>query len=120
MSLARNARRLRRLESKSGSRMTLGAWLELHNGAFAREQHAAVLMAEFARALAGTDKAAVAPPVSPSSDDATALVPQSASSQSRNNQRIWTDVIRPGPHDVLTWEEAMRVPWIEGDSEVER
>ncbi|SKA11429.1 hypothetical protein SAMN02745126_03618 [Enhydrobacter aerosaccus] len=51
--------------------MTLGAWLELHNGAFAREQHAAVLMAEFAQALAGTDKMRAAATVSSSFDDAT-------------------------------------------------
>jgi hypothetical protein len=25
----------------------------------------------------------------------------------------WTKDIRPGPHDVLTWEEAMQVPWFD-------
>jgi hypothetical protein len=29
--------------------------------------------------------------------------------------RKWTKTHRPGPFDVLTWEEAMQVPWIEGD-----
>ena len=31
--------------------------------------------------------------------------------------RVWTKDIRPGPHDVLTWQEVQRVPWIDGMAE---
>ncbi len=27
----------------------------------------------------------------------------------------WTKIRRPGPFDVLTWDEIMTVPWVEGD-----
>ena len=29
----------------------------------------------------------------------------------------WTKDIRPGPHDVLNWEEAMQVPWVDSMAE---
>jgi len=28
---------------------------------------------------------------------------------------VWGPDNRPGPHDVLTWEEVMRLPWINGN-----
>lgn len=35
----------------------------------------------------------------------------------RGHERIWTTTVRPGPHDLLSWEEAMRVPWIDGTTD---
>ncbi len=32
----------------------------------------------------------------------------------------WTKTVRPGPFDLLTWEEAMQVPWIEGDDAADK
>jgi hypothetical protein len=29
----------------------------------------------------------------------------------------WTKDNRPGPHDVLSWEEAMQVPWVDSSAE---
>ena len=29
----------------------------------------------------------------------------------------WTKDIRPGPHDVLTWEEVLQVPWVDSLAE---
>ncbi len=29
----------------------------------------------------------------------------------------WTKDIRPGPHDVLTWEEVLQVPWVDSMAE---
>jgi hypothetical protein len=31
----------------------------------------------------------------------------------------WTKDNRPGPHDVLSWEEAMQVPWVDSSAEDE-
>jgi hypothetical protein len=28
----------------------------------------------------------------------------------------WTKDIRPGPHDVLNWDEAMQVPWVDSSA----
>ena len=38
-------------------------------------------------------------------------------SPSRPPKPRWTKDNRPGPHDVLSWEEAMQVPWVDSSAE---
>lgn len=113
MSQARNARRLRRLEGGGGT--SVGAQIAAINAAYGREVTAALTLVAFAKALAGPDQAARAvgdadaaslPELERPAADVTAPPPRAPASR-------WTASFRPGPHDVLTWEEAMRVPWID-------
>lgn len=63
----------------------------------------AVSIAGFARALAGTDK----PPPEP----APAVIvetPPPPAVQPRPKR-----IPRPGPHDVLTWDQVLKIPWID-------
>jgi hypothetical protein len=94
-----NRRAIEKLEVASG-RSRPPPWIEALR-AMEREYKAARIFTAFARALAGTDKMQMQvrdetpPPAVPS-----APPPRSAPT-------------RPGPHDVLTWEEAMRIPWLD-------
>jgi len=84
-----------------------------------RERRAVRAVAAFARHLAGTD---TLPPTAPQvllGDAAAEVPPPAPVVPSRPAVRVWTKDIRPGPHDVLTWEEAMTVPWIDGSEEAE-
>jgi hypothetical protein len=75
----------------------------------------------FALQLAGTDK--LPPPlVAPVGlGNAPLHVPEPPPRVRRPAEsRVWTKDVRPGPHDVLTWEEAMQVPWFDPFAETER
>jgi hypothetical protein len=117
VSLAGQRRRLQRLEKASGSKEPT---LEQLVRQVDREDEAIRSVTAFARALAGTDQV-VAPSLSPSPVACPEGIPSQASPASSWNARpVWTKDIRPGPRDLLTWEEAMRVPWIEGEDAIER
>jgi hypothetical protein len=74
----------------------------------AREQDATLAIAQFAVELAGLPLPPPPPP--PLAPEAVVATPAPRVPQGRK----WTMDIRPGPHDLLTWEEAMQVPWIDG------
>ena len=80
-----------------------------------REAPAVQACVALALELAGTDKL-LPPEPEPFVAKATivkpkepALPPRAGSPRAPSPR--WTKDIRPGPHDVLTWEEAMQVPW---------
>ena len=89
-----------------------------------RWQRAALALARFAQELVS-----VAPPlalggVAPPLADA-APVPDAPSHQHAAavaaplpGRPVWGPDNRPGVHDVLTWEEVMRLPWIEGEESI--
>ncbi len=82
------------------------------------EQNAVHAMVELALELAGTRKPR--PPVPAGGGNAPMYVPEPSPPPSLRRLpqgRVWTKDVRPGPHDVLTWEEAMRVPWLNGATE---
>ena len=93
-----------------------------------REVPAMRTLVAFALELAGTDKLPPPsaplplPPVAPAGlGNAPQHVPEPLPRVRRPTEgRVWTKDIRPGPHDVLTWEEAMRVPWYDPFAEPER
>ncbi|MBS0518305.1 MAG: hypothetical protein JSR90_06405 [Proteobacteria bacterium] len=111
MSQARNARRLRRLEG--GGATSVGAQIAAINAAYGRELTAALALAAFAQALAGSDRAARADDAGATSMPEAARPATVVTAPLRAPASRWTTSFRPGPHDVLTWEEAMRVPWID-------
>ena len=77
-----------------------------------RERGATVAIAQYAVDLAGLPlpPPPPAPPPPPLSPDAVVATSAPRVPQARK----WTMDHRPGPHDLLTWEEAMQVPWIDG------
>ena len=74
----------------------------------------------FARMLAGTDKRQVASVAPSPVDSAAETTSRVDHAPPRSHRPIWSETVRPGPHDVLTWEEAMQVPWIDESAEVQR
>jgi hypothetical protein len=76
----------------------------------ARERKAMLALAQFAVDLAGLPL----PPPPPIAPDAVAATPAPRVPPGAPQRRKWTMDIRPGRHDVLTWEEAMQVPWNDG------
>jgi hypothetical protein len=114
VSLASQRRRLQRLEKVSGPKEPT---LEQVVMEVERPYAAARSVTAFARALAGTDRLQ-APPVSPSLVSKLEENPSPVRlAPSPKTRPAWTKDVRPGPHDVLTWEEAMQVPWIDGTSD---
>ncbi|MFI4999049.1 MAG: hypothetical protein ACHQK9_04140 [Reyranellales bacterium] len=109
MSIPGHDRRLGRLEQKSGAKHD--PWIEAVFK-MAEEQQAAVALANFARALAGTDEAArlqrlaSSPPDRPETPAAPAPLP--------GRSRPKGERPRPSPNDVLTWDQLVRVPWYDG------
>ena len=93
-------------------------WLE---AVFAsdRETRAALALAEVAQILAGTEKIKAARFAASSVGSTTEAAPGVDHPPPRNRRPVWSKTVRPGPHDVLTWDEAMQVPWIEGSAEAE-
>ena len=84
-----------------------------------REASAVQACVALALQLAGTDKLLPPEPLVPEPPPvgigtATMHVTEPPSPRARPplpERPRWTKDIRPGPHDVLTWEEAMQVPW---------
>ena len=90
-----------------------------------REAPAVQACVALALELAGTDKLLPPEPEPLVGDASPILPPQQAvtpprAPPPRAQPPRWTKDIRPGPHDVLTWEEAMQVPWYDPLAEGER
>jgi hypothetical protein len=82
------------------------------------EAEAVQALVDFALELAGTEKPP--PPVFVGGGNAPLHIPEPPPRLRPPTQgRVWSKDVRPGPHDVLTWEEAMRVPWLNGVTEYE-
>ncbi len=94
---------------KSGRSDWMTALLEMQ-----RKDKAVLALVAFARDLAGTAQPPPpAPqPMPPPADKNIAALEAPALPQRPPPPR-WTTEIRPGPHDLLSWEEAMRVPWLD-------
>jgi hypothetical protein len=45
--------------------------------------------------------------------------PSSEQPSRSGGRRVWTKDVRPGPHDILTWEEILDIPWIDGTDDEE-
>jgi hypothetical protein len=114
VSLTGQGRRLRRLEQKHKKKHD--PWLEAVY-AMAREQKAALALAEVAQILAGTEKIKAARFVASSIDSTTEAEAHAAPVPPRRHRPVWSDTVRPGRDDFLTWEEAMQVPWLDGGVE---
>jgi hypothetical protein len=110
---AANHRALERLERTSGAKDD--GWLKAVY-ALDRERRAALALAKFAQELAGVEPPALEPvrdePPPPRAHPFAAPPPP--------RRPVWGPNNRPGPHDVLTWEEVMQVPWIEGEDSILR
>ncbi len=104
MSGAANRRRLDRIERRQSVQDRQDAFLEAAYGADAlrREQRAAAA-------------AALPPPEEP----AAPSIPPELRADGPTGERQWSTTVRPGPHDILTWQEALRVPWVEGSADDE-
>jgi hypothetical protein len=74
----------------------------------------------FARMLAGTDKRPAPSPAPTSADNEMKIESRVHHVPARTHRPVWSEVVRPSSHDVLTWDEAMRVPWIEGNAEAQQ
>ena len=105
--MSTHGRRLQVLD-KAGQETGTSIWLRAV-AEITREKEAAVAIARFAVNLAGMPLPPL-PPSPPLAPDAVVATPVPRVPQGRK----WTKDIRPGRHDILTWEEAMQVPWIDG------
>ncbi len=106
------ARRVGRLKGRprQGKATTGNDWVQAAYEVD-REKRATLALVAFAQALAGTVK--VEAPLSPVCDGAMEAEPPAPAPPPRGAARVWSQTVRPGPHDVLTWDEAMRVPWLQ-------
>ena len=86
------------------------------------EEEAVRALVAFALRLAGTDR--LPPPApAPLPGEMRAIdvpEPPSHPPPPPAKNAPWTMDNRPGPHDLLTWEEAMQVPWYNPFPEPER
>ena len=113
--------------AKSGNRRGKPRRLSFKEAIEKLEREATAVQAVVALALqlAGTDKLLPPEPEPPVGDASPILPPQQAvipprAAPPRPQPPRWTKEIRPGPHDLLTWEEAMQVPWYDPLAEGER
>lgn len=105
MSIDSHARRLNKLEPEPPSEADVwrAAVYEID-----RWQRAAVAMVAFAQALAGAPDPA--PTICPPARDAE----PPPSERPRHAPRPPPPPRRPAPYEIVTWEEAMRLPWLDG------
>jgi hypothetical protein len=118
MTHATNSRALARLESKKGSKeSSLSRLVGMIEQGTEERRRAVLALVAYAQELAGVEPPAAAPeplrdePPAPCADPVAAPPPPSRAP-------VWGGDRRPGPHDVLTWEEVMRVPWVEGEAAI--
>ena len=113
MSAAGHSRRLGHMERRSAAKQD--SWLEAVYQVEEEFQAVRALTA-FALALAGTEKAPEPVPVRDETPpaDPPAQPPRRAGTPAKDK------MARPGPTDVLTWEQAMRVPWLDETATAER
>lgn len=122
MSRLGHRRALKRLEDAKWGRKGESLTWEEHEAIFKRnlEATAAEEIIRWARALAGTDEASRLQRCAASPRDrAEQPNARAAPPPRRDSRRIWSETVRPGPHDVLTWDEAMRVPWLDANESAE-
>lgn len=122
MSILGHRRRIQRLEQRSGSKQDpwVEAVYETEREVQATRKAVAALV-EFALVLAGTDRMPMARIAAAQRDAVNEPVPRADRSfLRRGGRQVWSEAVRPGPNDVLTWEEAMRVPWLDANAEAER
>jgi hypothetical protein len=117
VSQAGNARLLRRLEQKHGKKHNPFLEMVFSIDREERERRrAALALAEVAQILAGTDKMKAARFSVSSAGGPMETEPRVDHPPPRSHRRVWSETVRPGPHDVLTWDEVRQVPWIEGSA----
>lgn len=103
MRIESHARRIGRVERRDAPKAP--SWME-ELYAMDREERAVRAVTKFAQELAGFPPPP--PPVQVETFRIEALPPPPPVHRPR-----WTKDIRPGPHDVLTWDEVLQVPWME-------
>jgi hypothetical protein len=105
VSAAGNDRRLHRMEGTSGTQLDdwVAAVREID-----REQRAAMALARFAQELAGVERL----PQEPLRDESPPPRAPQVAAPPPPGRPVWGPDNRPGVHDVLTWEEAMRYFWL--------
>jgi hypothetical protein len=112
-----HGRRLRTLGRKNAPPVR-NVWMEaVHENA--RRDNAVRALVALALQLAGTDKLPLRAPVGGGNAPTHVPAPPPPRVPRPTEGRVWTKDIRPGPHDVLTWEEAMQVPWYDPFAEGE-
>ena len=119
MSSGSHGRDLGKMARGLGSGRRKDDWIEVADAA-EKEYQAVRAIVAFALALAGTDKLPPPPPTWLAGNSTTILVPDPPVLPPCAQPPRWTKEVRPGPHDVLTWEEAMQVPWFDPFAETER
>jgi hypothetical protein len=114
MKIGQHGRRLEGLERSAGA--ARGGWFAAVYR-LDRERRAALALARFAQTLAGTEKP---PPVEPSTEPSSEPSPGLSAAPRVlppcRGPRAWGKDNRPGPHDVLTWEEVLRLPWLDANA----
>ena len=117
MKIENHGRRIDRVERRDAPKEE-SEWIQAVREN-ARQDDAVRALVAFALHLAGTDKLPSRVPTG--GGNAAPYVPEPPPRVRRPAEgRVWTKDVRPGPHDVLTWEEAMRVPWVDPFVEGER
>lgn len=110
MRLESHARRIAGVERRDVPKAP--SWME-ELYAMDREERAVRAVTKFAQELAGF------PPPPPVQVETFPVEPPPPPPPPVHKPR-WTMDNRPGPHDLLTWEEALQVPWYdpfkEGDA----
>ncbi len=87
---------------------------------FSDVEQAVRVITGFARMLAGTDKKQAASTASSLVDNAPEIAPRMEHASPPSSRPVWSETLRPGPHDILTWDEVRQVPWIEGSAAHQR
>lgn len=118
MTIANHGRRIDRVEHRDAPKKE-SEWIQVLR-AREREEDAVRALVAFAQHLAGTDKLPSRAPRGGGNAPLHVSEPPPPRVRRPTEGRVWTKDIRPGPHDVLTWEEAIRVPWYDPLAETER
>lgn len=118
MSIENHARRLARIAEKGWTKDNSLMSLVVGAERLEKRRRAALALVAFAQELAGVEAPTVAPEPVREEPMRGGPPPPSArpfAAPSLPSRPVWGPDNRPGPHDVLTWEEVMRLPWINGN-----
>ncbi len=110
MTIAGHARRMHRLKPPQEKWSLVAALLELK-----KKEDAVLAIVAWAKELAGGPRDWRATAAATGSTAAVAAERVMPPPIEQPPKARWTKTRRPGPFDVLTWDEIMQVPWIEGD-----
>ena len=112
MRMQNHARRIASVECRDAPRAP--SWIdELRE--IDRQDRAVRAITKFAQELAGFP-----PPPPPVQIETFRIEAPPAPPPPPPPAQRWTKDVRPGPQDVLTWEEAMSVPWYDALAEEQR